>query len=197
MRPDLLVLLHPRACTDGVAELQKRSVQRREMSRGSSDANQRIAKCFLATAAPFASKWHSSWCIQGRSLSRVARAGRAFAICAGDKGLPAYFDPEPGFPTLMCTWGRGDHGRTEGHARSCRAHRILSPVERAITSHIQAHRPPHTVASLSSHTVAHNPIEWWHALTHFSAQPSTFTAQLALLGASSPQALKRTGPWPQ
>ena len=45
---------------------------------------------------------------------------------------------------------------------------------------------------MASHTVAHNPFEWWRALALFSAQPSTFTAQLVLLGAPSPYALKRT-----
>ena len=110
------------------------------------------------------------------------------------------------------------------------------PVVRVVSSRIQAHRPSATVAPLASHTVAQNPFEQWHAITHFSAQPTaqlaplslqragtlvykalewqrspstrsvphflaprlsaqpgSFTAQLALLGASSPHAFKRTG----
>ena len=55
------------------------------------------------------------------------------------------------------------------------------PVVRVVSSRIQAHRPSATVAPLASHTVAQNPFEQWHAITHFSAQASTFTAQLAPL----------------
>ena len=116
----------------------------------------------------------------GRRFSTIFSNGSGFSSFAAQDPYPFWrsssnaltLADKPHLTQCVCT-------RTSVYSAQ-RPHRAQDPypVARVVSSRIQAHRPSATVAPLASHTVAQNPFEQWHAITHFSAQP---TAQLAPL----------------